>query len=281
MKPVFKFQIALLMGAVALLILLYFIPKSPSSVPNKEQHQTDASSPCQNINTLIKSAVKSLEANKQTLFQAIENQINKFPSEENYNKMIDFWNTRKQPYFMAHYYELSTLLQTKSYENYVKIGDIYFNSVQFEANNQLSKCIYQEALRNYKLAINLDTNKLDAQIQIANCIILSSEKSMEGIAMLKKIEKKDSLNLKLQLSFALLSSKSQQWLKAINRFEKVLKINSNYIEAYLHIAEAYQQLNNIPKAIIALEKYVYLTPNKDEKQEILKYINELKSKHSS
>jgi len=47
--------------------------------------------------------------------------------------------------------------------------------------------------------------------------------------------------VKLQLTFAFFSVKSQQWDKAIRRFNNVLKIDPLYIEAYLHLADAYEQ----------------------------------------
>ncbi len=41
---------------------------------------------------------------------------------------------------------------------------------------------------------------------------------MKGIALLRDVEKTDSNNVKLQLTFAFFSVKSQQWDKAIKRF---------------------------------------------------------------
>ena len=73
------------------------------------------------------------------------------------------------------------------------------------------------------------------------------------------------------------SEKSGQWDKAIARFEKVLKIQPDFIEAYLHLADAYQQKGDQQKAIESLEKYVKLVDDITIKSEVQEYINKLKN----
>jgi Tfp pilus assembly protein PilF len=82
--------------------------------------------------------------------------------------------------------------------------------------------------------------------------------------------------VKLQLSFAFFSVKSGQYDKAIPRFNKVLKIDSNYIEAYLHLADVYEKQNNTDKTIEVLRKYSAKTSDILAKTEIDNYIKQLK-----
>ena len=77
-------------------------------------------------------------------------------------------------------------------------------------------------------------------------------------------------NVKLQLTFAFFSVKSQQWDKAIKRFNKVLEIDPLYIEAYLHLADAYEQQSQTNKTIEMLQKYASVTEDAMAKQEVLK-----------
>ena len=101
---------------------------------------------------------------------------------------------------------------------------------------------------------------------------------MKGITLLKEIEKTDSSNVKLQLTFAFFSVKSGQIDKAIKRFNKVLEIDPLFIEAYLHLADAYEKQGDKNKNIEMLTKYANLTEDAMAKQEVLKYIEQLKSK---
>jgi lipopolysaccharide biosynthesis regulator YciM len=98
---------------------------------------------------------------------------------------------------------------------------------------------------------------------------------MKGITLLREIERTDSNNVKLQMSFAFFSVKSGQLDKAIQRFEKVLQVDSNYIEVYLHLADAYEQLNQTQKSIVMLQQYAKRTPDLTAKVEVNKYIKQL------
>ena len=117
---------------------------------------------------------------------------------------------------------------------------------------------------------------VDAKIQLAACYVEGTQDPMKGITLLREVEKTDSNNVKLQLNFAFFSVKSQQWDKAIKRFEKVLQIDPLYIEAYLHLADAYEQQGDKNKTIEMLQKYASITDDAMAKQEVLKYINQLK-----
>jgi hypothetical protein len=56
----------------------------------------------------------------------------------------------------------------------------------------------------------------------------------------------------------------------------VIAIDSNYIEAYLHLADAYEQQGNTEKTIALLEKYAAKTQDVTAKEEIDRYIKQLK-----
>ena len=78
------------------------------------------------------------------------------------------------------------------------------------------------------------------------------------------------------MTFAFFSVKSQQWDRAIKRFNRVLEIDPLYIEAYLHLADAYEQQGQKNKTIEMLEKYASVTDDAMAKIEVQKYIEQLK-----
>lgn len=133
-------------------------------------------------------------------------------------------------------------------------------------------------MRCYENGLKLEPENAEAKIMLASCYVEGSSDPMKGVSMLREIEKTDSNNVTLQLNFAFFSVKSQQWDKAIRRFEKVLEIDSTYIEAYLHLADAYEQQGKKEKTIEVLEKYKSKTDDVLARQEIEKYIEQLKIK---
>jgi tetratricopeptide (TPR) repeat protein len=161
-------------------------------------------------------------------------------------------------------------------EDWFKAGTRYYYSVQFIQDKTENPLLYQCAMRCFSKGLKIDPKNTDAQIMLASCFVEGSSDPMKGIGMLKDIEKTDSNNVKLQLTFAFFSKKSGQNDKALSRFKKVIQLDSAYIEAYLHMADIYEQQGNTAEAINMLEKYGALTPDPTEKTEINKYIQQLK-----
>ena len=61
------------------------------------------------------------------------------------------------------------------------------------------------------------------------------------------------------------------------RHKKVVRIKPEYLEAYLFLADVYEKEGEKSKTIETLERYVELTPDKEIKEQIKKYIVQLKS----
>jgi tetratricopeptide (TPR) repeat protein len=99
---------------------------------------------------------------------------------------------------------------------------------------------------------------------------------MKGISLLKEIERTDSSNIQVQMVLGGFAVKSGQMDKAEARYQKVLKLKPDYLEAYLFLADVYEKKGDKQKTIETLEKYLSLTPDKEIREEIKKYIEQLK-----
>ena len=194
------------------------------------------------------------------------------------DSVVVFWDKLKRP-DLAAYYSEELAKNDNTAAAWVKAGNRYYYAIQFIQDKTAIPVLYQSATRCFSKGLELDPKNTDAKIMLASCYVEGSEDPMEGIKRLKEIEKTDSNNVKLQLTFAFFSVKSGQLDKAITRFNKVIKIDSNYIEAYLHLADAYEQRSEIDKTIKMLEKYSAKTTDVTARMEISKYIQQLKSKN--
>nr|MBA3972271.1 tetratricopeptide repeat protein [Bacteroidota bacterium] len=150
----------------------------------------------------------------------------------------------------------------------------YYAATRFaeEADRHL---LFDKAIESFGHVLELNPNNIDARISLASCYVEGSSEPMKGIGMQKEIEKTDSNNVNLQLNFAFFSERSGQWDKAIARFEKVLRIKPDFIEAYLHLADAYQQKGDKVNAVKSLETYISKVDDITIKTEIQDYINKL------
>jgi cytochrome c-type biogenesis protein CcmH/NrfG len=266
-------QILLIIGAALLFVLLYFAPRiAPKHSENDgHNHNVKQSVSADNnatIDIYLNMASKNLEPSQKT-------KVDKLISAGKLDSVVLFWDKVKRPDLASVYTEKIAQKSNKA-EDWFKAGNRYYYSVQFTEDKTETPLLYQCAMRCFSKGLKLDPKDVDARIMLASCFVEGSQDPMQGITMLREVEKTDSNNVKLQLSFAFFSVKSGQLDKAIARFNKVLKVDSNYIEAYLHLADAYEQQGKTPETISALEKYSAKTTDPVAKVEIEKYIQQLK-----
>lgn len=266
-----KTKVLLLFGAVVLFVLLFIAPKLAPKHPDDHEHENQGSSTIAangNLSIYLNMALKNLKPEERK-------NLDKFLGEKKYDSVSVLWSRLKRPDLAAHYSEEKAII-SKSFDAWMEAGNRYYYAVQFTQDKTEAPVLYQCAMRCFKNAVELDPKNADAKIMLASCYVEGTENPMEGVSRLKEIEKTDSNNVKLQLTFAFFSVKSGQLDKAISRFNKVLVIDSNYIEAYLHLADAYEQQGNKPKTILMLEKYASKTSDVTARIEIDKYIQQLK-----
>lgn len=266
-------QFLLITGAVVLSVLLYFAPKKTEGITIKEPQR---GSSVQTIESFVKNASDLLTPELKQIEAAFLSKASGTDKKKWLDSLVIFWDKVRQPDIASYYYEKSLINSTNT-EFWLKAGDRYYYSVRFTKNTEEIPLLYKSASRCYETCLRYNSNLTDAKIMLAACYVEAGEDPMKGINLLKEVEKTDSNNIKLQLNFAFFSVKSQQWEKAIKRFEKVLQIDSTYLEAYLHLADAYEQQGDKIKTIEMLEKYVSNTNDITAKQEIKKYIQQLKA----
>jgi tetratricopeptide (TPR) repeat protein len=190
------------------------------------------------------------------------------------DSLIGFWDRSKRP-DLASFYSEEVAKRSNTAKLWFNAGNRYYYAVQFSQDKTEIPVLYQCALRCFNKGLKLDPTNTDAKIMQASCYVEGTSEPMEGVSRLREIEKTDSNNVKLQLTFAFFSLKSGQLDKAVRRFKKVIAVDSSYIEAYLHLADAYERKGDKKETIASLKKYVSLVDDVTIKTEIQSYINEL------
>ena len=270
-----KTQIGLVLAAVVLFVLLFLAPKTHSGKLETKVDEMAKTTEVVSLETFIAMATKTLKPDEKNKYDALLKSATNSKIDSAFNTVVQFWDKQKRPDFAAYFVE-QTAKRKQTSLAYYKAGERYYYAVRFTKDNNEIPTLYQSAIRCYQEAISMDAKNIDAKIQLAACFVEDGKDPMKGIGLLREVEKTDSNNVKLQLTFAFFSAKSQQWDKAIKRFENVLRIDPLFIEAYLHLADAYEQQGQKTKTIEMLEKYAGLTEDAMAKQEVLKYIEQLK-----
>ena len=91
--------------------------------------------------------------------------------------------------------------------------------------------------------MDADSLKLMKAIELVN-----GPNPMEGITILRDIVSKDDANIDAHYWLGVFSVKSGQYDKAIERFNKVIDINPEYLAAYIDMGGLYMELDSAEKA---------------------------------
>lgn len=265
-------RVLLISSALVVFVLLFIAPKIAPAGEEKEPEVPagEAVSSAAALDVYLSMAVKSLEP-------GLKQQLDQHAAAQRNDSAAAFWDRLKRPDLASFYLEQQAKKENSA-AAWFKAGNRYYYAVQFSKDQTQIPVLYQCAMRSFNKGLALEPANTDAQIMLASCYVEGSSDPMEGISRLREIEKTDSSNVKLQLTFAFFSVKSGQLDRAISRFNKALKADSAYIEAYLHLADAYEQLGDTENTIKALEAYTARTPEITARTEINKYIQQLKNK---
>jgi tetratricopeptide (TPR) repeat protein len=265
-----KTQVFLLISAGVLFVLLFIAPKVASTNNSKITGVGEKSFEKATIDLYVNQATKTLEPSSMKQLEA-------FKSAGLYDSLVANWNKLKRPDIASYYFEQGVLKNSSTSEGWLKSGNRYYYSVQFTEDKSEVSVLYQCAMRCFSKSLKLNPKNYEAKIMLASCYVEGTESPMDGITLLREVEKADSNNVKLQLAFAFFSVRSGQLDKAIARFNKVLMIDSTNIETYLHLADAFERQGQTLNTIDVLQKYSAKTPDVTAKIEVDKYIQQLKT----
>ena len=116
---------------------------------------------------------------------------------------------------------------------------------------------------------NINRNILDTKVRSAVKMIESGEGNpMEAIFALREVVELDSNHRDAQFYLGQFSIMSGQWNKAIDRFKKVLRINSSDEYAIESLAIARFQKGEKNGAVEDLKNYLELFPNSSRDSEL-------------
>ena len=268
-----KTQLGLVILSLCLFVLLFLAPKTHKGKPTSKLEAL----PVATIESFLNIGTKNLSSEDKKSYDLLLSAATASSIDTAFVPLVQFWDKQKRPDLASYFVEKIAIRKQQSVSFY-KAGDRYYFSIRFVKDNSEVPALYQSAIRCYQTALEKDPKYIDAKIQLAACYVEGTQDPMRGITLLREVEKTDSNNVKLQMNFAFFSIKSQQWDKAIKRFQKVLQIDPLFIEAYLHLADAYEQQGDKNKTIEMLQKYASITEDAMAKEEVLKYIDQLKNK---
>ncbi|WP_207535750.1 tetratricopeptide repeat protein [Desertivirga arenae] len=276
-------QIAVI-GLVALLMGLLFSLDIKGLVKEEGQHAGEAAEGASQVQTLSIESIS--EAAKQTLSTDLAQQINDLESKlkvasgsekvQLQKQLSQTWDDVNIPAPAALYYE-EVANSTKSYEDWIKTGNLFTTAYQNTQDTITQPALVQKAIAAYQKAVEQQPESLDAKTGLGVAYVSGTPNPMQGIQLLREVVAKDPENISANMNLGLFSMKSGQFDKAVNRFKTVLK-NESKPETWLYLAMAYESLGDKENAITAYTKGKELAADPSVDKLVDKKLQELRIK---
>lgn len=195
-------------------------------------------------------------------------------NKENLVKLAGFWDSLNVSYAGAFYtYKLAEADPTEM--TWYMAGSKFYNAANFSTDSLMTMDAIRHAKQAFEKVLAINPANLEAKNALAVCIIQGDNDVMKGVGMLKEVVAKDSNNIQATFTLGMLSMQSGQFDKAVERFEKLVKLQPFNPEYYFYLGEAYAKKGDTKKAIKTYETCKTLLTDKEAKKEVDNIINKL------
>jgi outer membrane protein len=245
-----RLQIVLVVAGIALIILLYSLPKvlvadkdktiEPSG-PVAEGNRSGAGGSVHGNLTNVASAQK---------IEKLRSRLNGSVSKEIELAVLDsighiYMEDNQFDSAAASFVRMSEIVPEK--ENFAEAGEAYYQAFTFATDAEKSALMGERARFYFEKALEKDPSDLEIKSKIA-MTYLSTENPMQGIQILKEVLKIDPENRSAIFNLGVLSVQSGQYDKAIDRFEKLVKLQPDHVQARFYLGVCYKETGKKDKA---------------------------------
>lgn len=193
---------------------------------------------------------------------------------ENLVKLAGLWDSLNVSYAAAYYtYRLAE--EDPSEIAWYMAGSRFYNVANFSNDSLMMVDAVRRARTAFEKVLELNPGNLEAKNALAICIIQDENDVMKGVGMLREVVASDSNNVQAIFTLGMLSMQSAQFEKAVERFEKLTRIQPFNAQYYIYLGEAYARSGEVKKAVKAYETGKTLLKEKEDKKQVDDIINKL------
>ncbi len=271
------FKATLILAAFLLTIIIYTLPKTETSVRTSGAENKPATAGGYFAELEKRQTANLSDEKKSALVQWKKLTEEKSNGNLNYfDSIATVWDEMKLFALSAYWYELKAT-EEQSEKTYLNAAYRYFDAMKQAVDTSVKNLLTQKAIHAYSKVLELNPGNLNAKSDLGVLYAEGTNEPMKGITLLREVVAENPDHEMAQMNLGFLSFKSNQYEKAIERFDKVLSINPARIDMHIYKAQTYRQMNQNDKAIKELELFIASSDNKDLVAEAVKLIEELKA----
>ncbi len=263
-------RFVIVLGGILLITILYFLPQKVEKKMVVE-NQTGFS-----MDEQITAGKARLKRQEKDQVIIVEDLLKKSPDSNVYlDSLGKLWDRFQTPQISSYYYE--KIAQADSNEqNWINAAYRYFDAFKITSDSLKRVYFVSKAIDAYKKVIAINPTNDDAKTDLGVCYAEGSPNPMQGIMMLREVVQQNPKHLMAQYNLGVLSVKSGQLDKAIERFKKVLEIQPSFDDARFLLAKTYLQMGNkieAKKNLLILQKDAKDAQLKQEVESLINSIN--------
>jgi len=272
-------QILLVIGTVILTVGLSLSPSQVNMKPNssaKAVKSANANSQELNPESLLKSAKTALTKEQLKQLEQLEVGLKTNGEKDTavLGKIGRFWDSQGIPAASAIWFEKkANIEQTET--GYLAAAYRYFDSFKLAQDSGLKDMLVVKAISNYNKVLELNPDNLDAKTDLGACYAEGTSEPMKGIMLLREVVSKDPNHEMAQYNLGMLSVRSGQFDKAVERFKKVLEINPKRTQLYYYLGQIYLQKGDTLNALASYKSFMKKSDDYESVSQVGKMIKEL------
>lgn len=269
------------LGGVLIVVLLFAFGKTTLEKKSETAEMPAAPNAASvEFSFILEKAKGTLRNSMRDSVESMELQLKKARGEKEQAAMLksmaEEWEQTGNILVAGKYYAQSAML-TNDKALLEKAGDLLYKG--FPTTTDSSARIFgaQEGIKVFSELSKMDPENQEYKIHQAVCYVDGLGQVMPGVTLLKEVETKEPDNKEMNLILARLAIVSGQYDKAIQRLEKLTKLDSSNAEVYFHLAEAYRAVGRTDDAIKSLEQCKALVKDPTFSAQIDQYIQKIKN----
>lgn len=267
--------------AILLVVILYY---GANTVPPKKsgatQPMSESRGPMQpqiisaSFDSILNASRKNIPAHANDEIKNLENKLSQISDSSKMPDLIDslahVWQQHKQFPVAAYYFLKSGKLENS--EKKLTFAAQLFLDLARKANSESVQAWEgQLAIEGFNKVLEIDPKNDSVKIDLAECYI-GTGSTMQGVLLLRDVSDRNPDNIRANIILGQQGIVSGQLDKAMGRFERVLKLEPNNVEAILGLAEVYKNKGDKEKAKELLEQSKKIMNNPDYSKDIDNYI---------
>jgi tetratricopeptide (TPR) repeat protein len=249
-----RHQYIAIFSAIIIVMIMYFgCDRIPIHHEKNKDEKTANASIDATLENLLKTTKNKIAPDKLGDIERIEQQIATVTTDTAKSSLLkelsNRWYIQEQP-VIAGFYANQVANIDNTEQGWNIAGSILYQGINATTDAAIRNYCTDNAVKAFDKAIGFDDKNLMYQINKALCYTENppQDNAMKGILMLRELDTKYPENVQILFQLAKLAMKTNQYERAIQRLEQILKKTPNSPDAICMLSDAYRGAGDTAKA---------------------------------